>query len=203
MSWGRDHSMVRLAALDGYHRLAAVGFAATNIGDGFANRQKVVAQAAGVRATVERLRTERAGIKETRSVAELEHQIERDRPSVKREIWAATHGCRDVTVQSSAAACAPVTSTQQAMSTVVRRDAVDAQLRAAEQALAALPGIKSGDPQAETTVEILVWLSAGRLTPAPQDIARFRVLGLALAPGLAGLLLMSALRLGRAEGRVS
>jgi hypothetical protein len=49
--------------------------------------------------------------------------------------------------------------------------------------------------QAEAAAQILVWLTAARLTTAPQDIAKLRSIALASAPGLAGPVLMLGMRL--------
>jgi hypothetical protein len=43
----------------------------------------------------------------------------------------------------------------------------------------------------------VVWLSAGAINPAADDVARLRALGLALMPSLAGLIGMLAMSLAR------
>ena len=63
--------------------------------------------------------------------------------------------------------------------------------------LSALPAVASADPQAATAAEMVAWLSAGTFNPAPSDVARLRALGLALAPSLAGLIMMLAMSLAR------
>jgi hypothetical protein len=174
--------------------LAALGFAATNITDTLGARAKAISEAAGVRTNVDRLRTERAIISETRSVNELETEVERDRALVKREVWVATRACHDVTVRESAVACATVMATRQALSTAAHRDDIEAKLRVAESAANSAPSISSADPQAEMAAEILDWITGSRLKMRPRDIARLRAIVLALAPSFSGLVLMLALR---------
>jgi len=183
--------------------LAGVGFAATNIGDTLGTRVKVISEATNLRTSVARLKTERASISEARSVIELEARLEHDRAFVNRAIWIATRACHDVTVRGSAAACAGIMATRQALSTAARRDGTEAELRSAETKLATAPSISSGDPQAEAVADILSWSTAGRITPGPHDIARLRIIVLALAPSFAGLVLMVAARLWKAGGRTS
>jgi hypothetical protein len=181
--------------------LAGVGFAATNIGDAVGNRARGVAEATALRATVGRLRTERANITEVRSVGGLEAQLERDRPLINREIWVATRGCHDVTLRESATVCAAIMATRQAVSTAARRDDIDAELRVAESKLATAPAISSNDPQAEAAAEIASWITAGRIRLQPRDIALLRVISMALPPTLAGVMLMLAARLWNADRR--
>ena len=86
---------------------------------------------------------------------------------------------------------------RQAQAAAARRDAIDVELREIQSRLAALPAVGNADPQATSAAEIVAWLSAGTFNPAPDDVARLRALGLALAPSLAGLIGMMALALVR------
>ena len=85
--WRDRHRMACLAAWAiwlielGMTLLAAMGFAATNIGDGVAGRTKVAAEAAGLAADAARLRAERVGIPELRSVATIEAELQRAQPA--------------------------------------------------------------------------------------------------------------------------
>ena len=179
--------------------LAAIGFAATNIGDGVAGRSKVAAQAIALTADVARLRAERAGIAETRSMATIEAELQRAQPAAAA-VWRQTAGCNDVTLAASGAACAEVLRLRQALGTAQRRDALDAALRAAEARLAPLPAITAGDPQAMMAADILAWASAGHISLTPHDIHRLRVTGLTIIPALSGIIFMFAttlLRVGR------
>jgi len=179
--------------------LAAVGFAATNIGDGVAGRSKLVAEASALTADIARLRADRASIAETRSVATIEAELQRAQPAAAG-VWRQTAGCSDVTLAASGAACAEVLKLRQALGTAQRRDALDAELHAAELRLAPLPAITSGDPQATMAADILAWASAGRINLTPHDIHRLRITGLTIIPALSGIIFMFAatlLRVGR------
>ena len=58
--------------------LAAVGFAAGNLGDAIAGRARTAGTAVDLRNDLRRLRTERAGITEPRSVAEIRPPLDKD-----------------------------------------------------------------------------------------------------------------------------
>jgi hypothetical protein len=195
--WRDRHRMAGLAAWAiwlialGMTLLAAVGFAATNIGDGVAGRTKVAAEATGLAADAARLRAERAGIAELRSVATIEAELQQAQP-VAAAVWRQTAGCSDVTLVASAAACAEVQKLRQALGTAKRRDALDAEARAAEARLATLPAITTGDPQATMAADILTWASAGHVNLTPHDIHRLRITGLTIVPALAGIIFMFA-----------
>jgi hypothetical protein len=172
--------------------MAATGFSASTISDVLAQRSRVAFTAAGIEDTVRRLRTERAGIVETRSASEIERQIEQHRPLVDRDIWRATKGCVDVTIKDSAVSCAAIMADRQALAVAQHRDKLDVHLLAAEGALSGAPIIISVDPQAEQVSKLLAWISHGTITPTPDDIALVRLLGLTTVPSLAGLVLMFA-----------
>jgi hypothetical protein len=63
--------------------LAATGFASTNIGDAVAGRAKVRAKR-GAHRSGGRLRLERVGISETRSIAAIEVELQRAQPGRRR-----------------------------------------------------------------------------------------------------------------------
>jgi hypothetical protein len=174
--------------------MATAGFASSNLADVFAQRSRAAFTAAGIEDTVRRLRNERAGIAEKRSAAELEIQVQRDRPKVDRidrDAWNDTKGCTRLTTDG-VRACAPILPTLQALSVAQHRDVVDAQLRAAEASLASASTVVAVDPQAEILAEIVAWITAGLMKPSSADIARLRVLGLVAMPSLAGLVLSLA-----------
>jgi hypothetical protein len=203
----RDHHVVSASAAWaiwlialGMTLLAAIGFAATNIGDGVAGRSKHVAEASGLTADVTRLRNERAGITEARSVATIEAEIQRAQPAAAA-VWNRTAGCTDVTLAASGAACAEVLRLRQSLGAAQRRDAVDAQLRAAETRLAPMAAIATADPQAAMAADIMAWISAGRVDLTPHDIHRLRVIGLTVIPALAGIIFLFATTLLRAGRR--
>jgi hypothetical protein len=182
-----------VAAL-GMTLLAATGFASTNIGDAVAGRARIAGESAALTDRIGRLRLERVGISETRSIAAIEVELQRAQPEAQ-SVWRATNGCRDVTRITSGRACEKVLELREALATAERRDGLDVELRTAEGKLATLPAIMLADPQATTAAEILAWLSAGAFKPAPGDISRLRALGLALTPSMAGLLAMLAISL--------
>ena len=186
-----------VAAL-GMTLLAATGFASTNIGDAVAGRAKVASESSALTDRIGRLRGERTAISETRSIAAIEVELQRAQPDAQA-VWRSTNGCRDVTRLASGRACEKVLELREALATAERRDGLDAELRAAEGKLATMPAIVLADPQATTAAEILAWLSAGALKPAPGDISRLRALGLALTPSMAGLLAMMAISLTQAR----
>jgi len=180
--------------------LAAIGFAATNIGDGVAGRSKLAAEASALTADIERLRAERSGVAEGRSVASIEAEIQRAQPAAAA-VWKQTAGCSNVTMAASGAACAEVLKLRQALGVAQRRDALDAELRSAETRLAPLPAITTGDPQATMAADILAWISFGRVNLTPHDIHRMRITGLTIIPALAGIIFMFATTLLRRDKR--
>ena len=174
--------------------LAATGFASTQIGDAIAGRATIAGERSALGERIARLRRERAGIAETRAAAVIEIELQRAQPGAQA-VWAVTSGCRDVTRAASARACASVLELREALANAHRRDAVDAELRAAETRLAALPTVATADPQTKMAAEIVAWLTAGHVRPTPQDVSWLRTMGLALAPSLAGLIGLLALLL--------
>jgi hypothetical protein len=179
--------------------LAAMGFAATNIGDGVAGRSKLAAEASALKADIARLRSERARITDGRAVATIEAEIQRAQPAAAA-VWRQTAGCSNVTLAASGAACAEVLKLREALGVARRRDALDTELRAVEARLAPLPAITSGDPQATMAADILAWITAGRVQLTPHDIHRMRITGLTIIPALAGIIFMFAttlMRVGR------
>ena len=179
---------------------ATVGFAALNIADTTAARAKTVTELAGLTARIERLRSERGGITESRSVAAIEAELQRTQPGAAT-VWRATAGCRDVTLPASGEACAPVLALRQAQATAERRDVLDADLRDAEAQLRGLPSVMAADPQADTAARLIGWMSFGLITVTNNDIHLARIAGMTLVPQLAGLVLMLAATLWQSRGR--
>src|SRR5262249_33234882 len=146
-------------------------------------------------------RLERGGIREERRVAGIEVEWQRAQPEAQA-VWRVPPGGREVTRLTSGRACATVLQLREALAGAERRDALDAELRAAEAKLASLPPIALADPQATTAAEIVSWLSSGVFNPAPADVAPLRALrlpaaGLAWTPSLAGIVGMLAMSLAR------
>jgi hypothetical protein len=204
--WRDRHAMSAAAAWAiwlialGMTLLAAIGFAATNIGDGVAGRSKVAAEASALAADIERLRSERAAITEMRAVSTIEAEVQRAQPAAAA-VWKQTAGCSNVTMAASGAACADVLKLRQALGVAQRRDALDAELRSAETRLAPLPAITSGDPQATMAADLVAWISLGHVSLTPHDIHRMRITGLTIIPALAGIIFMFATTLLRVKRR--
>jgi len=171
--------------------MATVGFAALNIADTTAARAKTVTERAALTARIERLRTERSGITESRSVAAIEAELQRTQPGAAA-VWRATAGCRDVTLPASGEVCAPVLALRQAQATAERRDVLDADLREAESQLQLLPAVIATDPQVDVAARLISWMSFGLITVTSNDINLARIAGMTLVPQLAGLVLMLA-----------
>ncbi|HEY4973695.1 MAG TPA: hypothetical protein VII41_08805, partial [Steroidobacteraceae bacterium] len=180
--------------------MATVGFAALNIADTTAARAKTVTERAELTARIERLRSERGGITESRSVAAIEAELQRAQPGAAT-VWRATAGCRDVTLPASGEACAPVLALRQAQATAERRDVLDADLRDAEAQLRDLPSVMAADPQADTAARLIGWTSFGLITVTNNDVHLARIAGMTLVPQLAGLVLMLAATLWQSRGR--
>lgn len=179
--------------------LAAMGFAATNIGDSVVGRERIALEATVLAEKLERLRTERAGIAETGAVAAIEVALQQAQPGAQA-VWRITDGCHDVTRPASARVCAPVLQLRERLATAQRRDALDAELQVVQARLTSLPSVGASDPQAATAAEMIHWLSVGRISPTSKDVDRLRTIGLTIAPALAGLVAMLALCLGRPPG---
>jgi hypothetical protein len=171
--------------------MATIGFTALNIADTMAARDKIAGQSAMLRATIDRLRGERALITETRSVATIEAELPRAQPGAAA-VWRATAGCRDVTVPESGQACATVLALPQALGTAERRNRIDADLGEASSQLARLPPVTTADPQAETAPRLVHRATFGVINLTSNDIQMARVAGIALMPQIAGLVLMLA-----------
>jgi hypothetical protein len=179
--------------------MATVGFAAINIADTTAARATTVTERAALAARIERLHTERGGIRESRSAAAIEADLQRTQPSAAT-VWRATGGCRDVTLPVSGEVCAPVLALRQAQATAERRDTLDADLREAESQLRGLPAVMGTDPQADTAARLISWMSFGLIPVTSNDIQLARIAGMTLVPQLAGLVLMLAATLWQARG---
>jgi hypothetical protein len=180
--------------------MATVGFAALNIADTTAARAKTVTERAAITARIERLRSERSGIAESRSVAAIEAELQRTQPGAAT-VWRATGGCRDVTLPASGEVCAPVLALRQAQATAERRDVLDTDLREAETQLGRLPSIMATDPQADTAARLISWMSFGLIIVTSNDIKLARIAGMTLVPQLAGLVLMLAATLWQSRGQ--
>ena len=180
--------------------MATVGFAALNIADTTAARAKAVTERAALTARIERLRAERGGITEGRSVAAIEAELQRTQPGAAT-VWRATAGCRDVTLPASGDVCAPVLALRQAQATAERRDVLDADLHEAESQLRLLPSVMAADPQADTAARLISWMSFGLITVTSNDIHLARIAGMTLVPQLAGLVLMLAATLCQSRGQ--
>jgi hypothetical protein len=170
--------------------LASAGFAGVNIADTSAARAKIAAESAGLSGRIERLRTERAAIAETRSVGSIEAAL-RDLQIRFSVAWRATQNCTNG--DPHALVCAAARKLQGALEAARHREELELSLTRSEARLAALPPIGAADPQADATARLLHWLTHGALTVSPDDIGNARLLAMVVWPQLAGLAFMLAM----------
>ncbi len=175
--------------------MATVGFLSTNIADSSGERAKMAGQSASLAARIGRLRGEQAALTEFRPAKTIEAEIQGAQPKVDSAVWKSTSGCRDVTIPASGQACADVLRLRQALGLAQRRDTVDADLREAEVDLARLPAVTSADPQAETAVSLVTWISRGRVLISQHGVAMARLVAISLLPQVAGVVFMFAIAL--------
>jgi len=201
--WRRDHRPLAIVPwcvwpiMVVLSLMATAGYASLHIGYALAERSKAMTTTANTASDIQRWRDERKNISETRSVAELEIQIQRERPKVDRvdrDAWEMTRGCIRLTADTMKA-CAPILPLRQALETGRRKEKLDGDIRKAEALSAEAMPITSADPQADTVSAIVGWLSRGSITPSPADIARLRIIGLVVTPTMAGVILMLAMAL--------
>jgi len=188
IAWGLWGTTIVIALL------ATIGFASLNIADTTAARGRIADENAGLAERVGRLRAERTAVAETRSVNAIEAELQRAQPRAAA-VWHATAGCTDVTRPISGEACADVLKLRQAIGMAQQRDALDAELKQAEQRLAHLPAVTTADPQAETAARLANWVTLDAIHIAPRDVHMARVLGMTLLPQISGLVLMLAMAL--------
>jgi hypothetical protein len=188
MAWGL-WSLTTVIAL-----LASVGFASLNIADVTAARAKTASSIERLSARLEQLRLERLAIREPRSVAAIDAEIQIAQPGTAAA-WRATAGCTDVTLPKSGEACAPLLALRQAHGEAMRRDAIDAELHDLAIEIDRLPAATVADPQADTAARLARWLTAGLARITPEDVAMARIAGMAFLPQVAGLVTMLAMAL--------
>jgi hypothetical protein len=168
--------------------LASTGFASQNLGDGIAGRARVAETVADLRQDLERLRRERGGIAEQRSIGEIAAAIEQTRVAP----WALP--CTSPDTAEARRACSPILALRQALESSRRRDSLDVRVRQAEAKLERLPAVGLSDPTT-FAAEIVTSVTAGRLAPTAADIYRIRIIGLVVAPSAAGLVMMLGIAL--------
>jgi hypothetical protein len=162
--------------------LAGASFAAGNLGDQIAGRARTAEAAVGLRQDLGRLRQERAGIAEQRSVAEIAVAIAR--MQVPDWVWRDTRQCAVVDSAEGRKACGVVLPLGRAEATAQRCDHLDAEVTSMGTRLVAGGG-RGADP-ASIAAELVSWIMAGTVAPSPRDIYRLRVAGLVLAPSISG-----------------
>jgi hypothetical protein len=173
--------------------MAGSGFASTQIGDAVAGRVRSSDEAAATADLLERLRADRKAITEARSVPTIEAEISRLEGGAVA-IWTRSKGCTDVTRTDTAAACDPIHAARMAREEALRRDQLDAQIDGLAGKLEALPATGGGDPGAAMAAETV---SALGIAVTVHQVERIRVIGLAIVPSMAGMLLNFAMLLGR------
>jgi hypothetical protein len=180
--------------------LASIGFASLNIADVQAGRARAASDVQRLTARGDQLRAARLVIREPRSVAEIDAEIQIAQPGAAA-VWKATAGCSDVTQPKSGETCAPLLVLREARGEAMRRDAVDAELRDIAVEIGRLPAVTSADPQADTAARLARWLTAGFVPIRPEDVAMARIAGMALLPQIGGLVVMLAMALCRVQIR--
>jgi hypothetical protein len=180
--------------------LASIGFASLNIADVQAGRARSALDVHLLTDRGEQLRAARLVIREPRSVAEIDAEIQIAQPRAAA-VWKATAGCTDVTQPKSGEVCAPLLVLREVRSEAVRRDAIDAELRDIAAEIGRLPAVTSADPQADTAARLARWLTAGLVPIRPEDVAMARIAGMALLPQIGGLVIMLAMALCRVQVR--
>jgi hypothetical protein len=178
--------------------LASAGFAGVNIADTSAARAKTAAESAGLNGRIERLRTERAAITETRSTGSVEAAL-RDLQVRFSVAWRATQNCTNG--DPHALVCAATRKLQSALEAARHRDELEQSLTRSEARLGALPPIGAADPQADATARLLRWLSHGALSVSPDDVGNARLLAMVVWPQLAGIAFMLAMAPWRQQRR--
>lgn len=175
--------------------MASIGFAAVNIADSTAGRDKTATQGAQLRDTIAQLTAERATLHEARPVAAIDAEILAQGPALAA--WSRTHGCTDITRRESGDACAPIQRLRQARGEAVRMEQIRSELANAETQLAALPAVTAADPQADMAAALLHWVTGGLISASAHDIGMLRIIGMTLLPQISGLVLMLASGLWR------
>lgn len=176
--------------------LASIGFASLNIADVQAGRARTASDVQHLTARGEQLRAARLAIREPRSVAEIDAQIQIAQPGAAA-VWKSTAGCTDVTQPKSGEACAPLLALREARGEATRRDGIDAELRDIATEVGRLPAVTSADPQADTAARLARWFTAGLAPITPDDVSMARIAGITLLPQIGGLVMMLAMALLR------
>jgi predicted anti-sigma-YlaC factor YlaD len=184
--------------------LASIGFASLNIADVTAVRARTASDVERLTTRLEMLRAERLAIREPRSVAAIDAEIQIAQPGAAA-VWRSTAGCTDVTMPRSGEACAPLLALRYVRGEATRRDAIDAELRDLAVEIGRLPAVNMVDPQADTAARLARWLTAGLAPITPDDVAMARIASMALLPQIGGLVMMLAMALwpGRSQGRMT
>jgi hypothetical protein len=168
--------------------IAACGFAATNIGDSLQGRASTVDARTLLIERLERMRSERNAIAETRPASAIEAEMQLAQAGAD-SVWRSTKGCTDISKEASGVACGAVLILRAAKAEAERRDALEGQIAAAEVTLDSLPAISTSDPGARMAADLIGWLTRGELIVTEEDVQRMRIAGLTIAPAMSGLLL--------------
>ncbi len=171
--------------------IAACGFASTNVGDSVQSRSEVTEQRTALAAKLGRLRRERSGIKESRTVAGIDAALQAA-PAAAEGVWKQTKGCTEITLKNSGNACAAVIALREARAEAERRDRLDGDIGAAEAEMKQLPTYASADPGAEMAAKLLGSMSGGYALITSEMVEQFRIAGLTVIPAVGGLLLSFA-----------
>jgi hypothetical protein len=194
--WQRHRYALAVTALAVYFLavtmtvLTSLGFASTNIGDAVTGRGAAADQRAAIANDVARLGAERAALQFTPTTAEAvtAATVARD-----QECGRVGDNCRR--------RVAELAGVLQAKALTDRAATIDASIAALAAKLAGLPAVASADPQIESAVAVIAWLSRGLVTPSAADLEMVRLLGVAIIPILGGLLIAFAMGLAQPARR--
>jgi hypothetical protein len=168
--------------------LAASGFAASNIGDSNAAREKVERERTSLTATLDNLQRDRKAITEARAVGTIGAAIQQEQTRIPASIWKATSGC----TTGAARACGGIMKFRADKASAERRDQLDKDIKSAASSLHDLPAYAGADPGADMAAKLLSAATLGVIRVTPEAIQQVRIAGLTLAPAASGLLLLFA-----------
>jgi hypothetical protein len=169
------------------------GFSSRYLGDGMLAREQVTDQRSNRKDELGALKTQRAAIKEVRSVESLDAMISGTQHAAP---YRRTEGCSKIMGVRDRDFCQAYQSETIGRTEAISRNTLDGKISALESALASAPAVAMADPGATVAADMLGWLTHGIVTPSEHDFATLRLVILTLLPALSGPLLGLAMRLG-------
>lgn len=166
--------------------VSGLSFAATNIGDSLQGRESVVRHRQALLSELATAQQERAVIVESRDPQAIEDLIQLERGRIGSVILSRSKECTDITLLGSTNACTPLKDLRGAKRQAERRIELDSRMRQISGEISSLPSIGLKSPGAQSLSGLL-----GGLVSA-ESIETHWVVGIAIMPSLAGLLLLFA-----------